>query len=131
MTKKRGPLLTVGSVLLCNEAFGFAPKSQVRRSGTDLFVVTIRSGSQAKELERRVRDNYGDLASDTWMEGDIEVEPGSELWLSLVSVKPVATSQEEKSPGCPLGCSENIAISEPNGSVPKSQTCQKIKKELP
>lgn len=38
-------------------------------------------------LRSILQDNYGDGAADTWMEGNIELENGKELYLDFVSFK--------------------------------------------
>jgi hypothetical protein len=38
------------------------------------------------DLRLELRDVYGDLAADTWGEGDVAISPRCELELALVSV---------------------------------------------
>lgn len=71
--------LDVGGSLVRVESVAFEMTRQV-------YVVRVacKPGGRA-ELREAVQDQFGDLAADTWMEGDICVAPDRELHLELLS----------------------------------------------
>lgn len=74
---------------------------------SDLFAIDFRASKDPldRSTTKLIRDNYGNLAADTWMEGDIQIylsKAGgtrtAELELEFISLKRLTTPRKTKSP---------------------------------
>jgi len=52
------------------------------------------STSHESTLRSILEDNYGESAADTWMEGDITLEGGKELYLEFVKLERYKTCKQ-------------------------------------